>query len=201
MALGALSQSLQGTASYKDFTDAITQGKQTDSAPVTYYPFSAAYNAGWRGGRDQIALSAAINLAFRGAGSSTTAFDNKRYRAQGNFIYLRSPPLEHVMDPEGGFLSAFRLLVFADYAHATLLDPLPAQASYWNLTSLGAGVRSTVLKTLHLDVDYGAPLAAAAALILGLGLLPQAAGAWANKDYAYRKSIALDAKAAGISDG
>jgi biopolymer transport protein ExbB len=42
---------------------------------------------------------------------------------------------------------------------------------------------------------------AAATLALGLGLLPQAANAWANKDYAYRKAITVDAKAAGLSEG
>jgi biopolymer transport protein ExbB len=44
-------------------------------------------------------------------------------------------------------------------------------------------------------------LSAALAFVLGLALLPQAANAWANKDYAYRKAITLDAKAAGIGEG
>jgi biopolymer transport protein ExbB len=42
--------------------------------------------------------------------------------------------------------------------------------------------------------------AAAAAVVLGLGLAPQAANAWANKDFAYRKAITVDAKAAGTTE-
>jgi biopolymer transport protein ExbB len=42
---------------------------------------------------------------------------------------------------------------------------------------------------------------ALAALILALVMAPQAANAWANKDYAYRKQITVDAKAAGLAEG
>ena len=40
-----------------------------------------------------------------------------------------------------------------------------------------------------------------AALLLAAVMAPQAASAWANKDYAYRKAITLDAKAAGLPEG
>lgn len=218
---GAFTQSLQGSFAYKKFTDAITQGEQSTTSPVTYFPISGTYNAGWRGDHDLIAFSTAVNFAFRGVGSSTDAFDNKRFRAQGNFLYLhgsmswqhdlplaaqvygevdgqvsneplisneqfsaggqgsvrgyllsdalgddgthaslelRTPPLEHLIDPEGGLFSALRLLAFVDYAHTSLLSPLPEQDANFELTSAGFGLRSTLLSTLHLDLDYGDPL-------------------------------------------
>jgi hemolysin activation/secretion protein len=218
---GGFSQSVQATVAYKDFTDAITVGEQSNTAPVTYFPVAATYNAGWRGDKDLVALSGAVNFAFRGLGSSTEAFDNKRFRAQGNFLYfrgsaswqhdlpfaaqvygeadgqvsneplisneqfsaggsgsvrgylqsdalgdegvhatieLRTPPLEHFIDPTGSFISGLRVLAFADYAHASLLSPLPEQGADFEMTSVGIGLRSTLLKTLHLDMDYGDPL-------------------------------------------
>jgi biopolymer transport protein ExbB len=44
-------------------------------------------------------------------------------------------------------------------------------------------------------------IAAFAAGLVALAALPGAAHAWASKDYAYRKAITLDAKAAGVAEG
>jgi hemolysin activation/secretion protein len=219
--LGKFSQSVQLSLAYKHFTDAISQGAETNTSPVTYFPVAASYTASYRGDKDLVSASAAVNFAFRGVGSDHNAFDNKRFDAQGNFLYLhasaswqrdlpwaaqaygevdgqvsdeplisneqfaaggqgsvrgyllsealgdegvhgtfelRTPPLEHYADPEGGFVSALRLLAFTDYAHADLLEPLAEQKANFDLLSVGLGLRSTLLKTLHLDVDLGDPL-------------------------------------------
>jgi hemolysin activation/secretion protein len=219
--VGQFNQSVQASFAYKDFVDEISQAGQTNDAPVTYFPITATYNAGYRGEKDLVSASATVNFAFRGLGSDTQAFDNKRFNAQGNFLYLhasaswqhdlplaaqvygevdgqianeplisneqyavggegsvrgyllsdglgdegahatielRSPPLEHWMDPQGSLFSAFRVYVFGDYGRAMLLDSLPQQQSSFDLASTGIGFTSLLLKRLHLDLDAGVPL-------------------------------------------
>jgi hemolysin activation/secretion protein len=87
---GPFSQSLQLSLSYKDFTDQISESSQVDTAPVAYWPVSAGYTAGLRLPKDLISANAAVTFAFRGVGSDEAAWDNKRYLAQGNFVYLHA---------------------------------------------------------------------------------------------------------------
>jgi hemolysin activation/secretion protein len=224
--VGKFNQSVQASFAYKRFVDEISQAGQTDDAPVTYFPITATYNAGYRGEKDLVSASATVNFAFRGVGSDHDAFDNKRFNAQGNFVYLhataswqhdlplaaqiygevdgqianeplisneqyavggegsvrgyllsdglgdegahatielRSPPLEHWMDPQASFWTGFRVYVFGDYGRAMLLDSLPQQQSSFDLASTGVGFTALVLKRLHFDVDAGVPLEAVGA--------------------------------------
>lgn len=219
---GGLASSLQFSIAYKDFTDAISvvdpTGASTSTTPITYYPLSLAYNASYRGQVDQFGLSVALNFAFRGLGSDQDEFDNKRYRALGNFIYLRASAnwrrdfgddtfvyaevegqvsnqplisneqfsgggagsvrgylqseilgdqglrfstelrLRSIVSPDNRWISDLRPVLFADAAHAWLLDPLPEQESEFDLASVGLGLRSTLLQALHFDFDVGQPL-------------------------------------------
>ncbi|MEI9992999.1 MAG: ShlB/FhaC/HecB family hemolysin secretion/activation protein [Rhizomicrobium sp.] len=107
--LGDYTQSLQAGFAFKHFTDVVSITGQSNDAPITYYPLSVTYNASWRGEQDLVNLSAAVNFSFRGLGSSSDAYDAKRYRALPNFVYLRaSANLQH------DFASGWQLYLESD---------------------------------------------------------------------------------------
>jgi hemolysin activation/secretion protein len=86
----ALSDSFSFGADFKDFSeDTQLAGAPATAAPIRYAPFSAGYNAtrNDEGGSWQYGTSAV--LAFRGIGSSDAEFNNKRYKATGNFFVLK----------------------------------------------------------------------------------------------------------------
>lgn len=89
---------------YKHFQQLITvPGSAVPiETPVTYYPFNLTYNAGWTGQRSQTDLSAGVTLHTRGVGERRTSFDNNRYRADSNFIYLRGD-VAHTQQLAKGF--------------------------------------------------------------------------------------------------
>ena len=72
------------------------------NTPIDYYPFSLAYSAGWNTKKSFTELNASLNTHFRGMGSKTETFDNKRYNADGSWLYLRGD-LTHTHDLPGGF--------------------------------------------------------------------------------------------------
>jgi hemolysin activation/secretion protein len=74
---------------YKDFQQNVSLGGATSPTPITYYPISAVYSAGWQGATGLTQLDIGPTFGVRGLGSDGIAFDNKRYLGQGNFIYLR----------------------------------------------------------------------------------------------------------------
>jgi hemolysin activation/secretion protein len=82
-------QYLQGSFAWKDFNDTVSQGGQTNPAPITYYPLSFTYVGTLRQPNDLLSFNAGITMSFRGLGSNQPAFDNARYNADGNFIYLK----------------------------------------------------------------------------------------------------------------
>jgi len=87
---------------YKHFDqDFITTGS-TVASPITYYPISLDYNAALVTENSTTELSAAVVAGTRGAGSNTAEFDNRRYNADGSFLYLRGD-LSHTHDLPLGF--------------------------------------------------------------------------------------------------
>jgi hemolysin activation/secretion protein len=80
---------LQGSFAWKDFNDTVSQGGQSNAAPITYYPLSLSYVGTLRGPRDQLSFNAGLTMSFRGLGSSTADFDNARFRADGDFLYFK----------------------------------------------------------------------------------------------------------------
>ena len=78
-------------------------------APVTYFPISAMYSANWTGRNSTTDLNFSVTLNLRGVSSVPqegsgwpTAFNNLRYNADDNFIYLRGD-LSHSHDLPAGF--------------------------------------------------------------------------------------------------
>jgi len=87
---------------YKHYEQNVLLGLDTTSTPTSYYPFSIAYTGSWLGKGSLTELNAAVVLGFRGMGSTETSFDNARYLASGDFIYLHGD-LSHEHDLPGGF--------------------------------------------------------------------------------------------------
>jgi hemolysin activation/secretion protein len=85
-----VSDSFTFGADFKDFSeDTRLAGASATAAPIRYAPFSAGYNAtrndeggSWRYGTSAV-------FALRGIGSSDAEFNNKRYKATGNFLVLK----------------------------------------------------------------------------------------------------------------
>ncbi|MEO5913104.1 MAG: POTRA domain-containing protein [Luteolibacter sp.] len=94
-------QSFSFGMDYKNFQEDIVVGKDTVSSPIEYYPLVANYNASWIGKDGFTELNHSLNFHLRGMGSSETDYANKRYEADGDYVYLRSD-LSHVHDLKGG---------------------------------------------------------------------------------------------------
>lgn len=87
---------------YKNLDEDIVLGKDVIAAPIEYYPLSASYNGNWMTDNSFTALNASLNLALRGVGSDEDEYANKRFNADGSYVYLRSD-LAHTRDLPAGF--------------------------------------------------------------------------------------------------
>jgi hemolysin activation/secretion protein len=74
---------------FKHFDEDVTIAGKLTQTPIDYYPMSLGYAAGWVGGKGFTELNASMNMHFRGMGGDTIEFDNKRYNADGSYLYLR----------------------------------------------------------------------------------------------------------------
>jgi hemolysin activation/secretion protein len=87
---------------YKDFDQVVTTTGVPTAAPITYYPLSANYSAAWAPKGSITSANVGVTLGLRGIGSTAQEFDFNRFKADANFIYLRSD-LSHQHDLPGGF--------------------------------------------------------------------------------------------------
>ena len=94
-------QSFNFGIDYKNFDEDVVIGKDTIASPIEYYPISANYGATWMEDKHFTELNASLNFHLRGMGSDETDYANKRYNADGSFIYLRGD-LAHTHDLKGG---------------------------------------------------------------------------------------------------
>lgn len=202
----------------KHFDQNVTVGNTKTVAPITYFPLSAVYGATWLGKGYETDLNAGVNLHLRGTGSGPAAFDAKRFKGDGGYLYFRGD-LSHAHDLPVGFqifgkvqgqianeplldseefsggglgtargylesevvgdnallgslelrspslnhwcekaLNEWRVYVFFDGGTLTINDPLPEQASYFNLASYGVGSRLRFRDHFNGSVDVGIPL-------------------------------------------
>ncbi len=82
---------------YKDFEQTTTTLELPDGlpveiidqVPVTYVPFSIAYNATWAGKGYTTEFNAGLTVGLRAFGSDPVEFDNARHGADGSFVHLR----------------------------------------------------------------------------------------------------------------
>ncbi len=95
-------QSLTLGFDYKRFDENVLFGGEEISTPIAYYPLSAFYGATWTGKKGFTEFNTGVTFHLRGMGSDTVEFDNKRYNADGAFIYLKGD-ISHTHDLPGGF--------------------------------------------------------------------------------------------------
>ena len=87
---------------HKHFDQNVTIAGQLEPTPVTYYPFSLNYTATWAPKGSITTADAGVTFAARELGSNTAEFDVNRFKADGNFFYLRGD-LSHQHDLPAGF--------------------------------------------------------------------------------------------------
>ncbi|MGL4401623.1 MAG: ShlB/FhaC/HecB family hemolysin secretion/activation protein [Luteolibacter sp.] len=87
---------------WKNLEEDIVIGDDVIPAPIEYYPLSANYNASWMGDKGFTALNASLNFSLRGVGADEEDFANKRFNADGSYIYLRTD-LAHTRDLDDGW--------------------------------------------------------------------------------------------------
>lgn len=105
---GQYSQSLAFAVTRKHFDQNITFGTETSKAPVTYIPLSVTYQGQSIGEKASSTISLGATAGFRAGGSDAQAFDNQRYRANANFLYVKAEG-GHVRTFADGFSLAGRL--------------------------------------------------------------------------------------------
>ena len=102
-------QSLNLGFDYKHFNERIRFSSSEIFTPITYFPLSAAYSATWTGEKKEgekltpwiTDFNLSANFHARGLGDTSAAFDSKRFKADGNYIYLRGD-LSHTRElPRG----------------------------------------------------------------------------------------------------
>lgn len=94
-------QSFHFSIDRKNFSEDLVIGSDVISSPIEYYPLSAGYSAVWWADKQFTELNTSLNLHLRGMGSDESAYENKRYQSDGNFIYLRGD-VSHTREVMGG---------------------------------------------------------------------------------------------------
>ncbi|QIF05760.1 ShlB/FhaC/HecB family hemolysin secretion/activation protein [Roseimicrobium sp. ORNL1] len=102
--LGNYYQSLSFGLDWKNFDEDVVVGDDTFSTPIQYWPISINYGGSWLGKDKKSFTEFNTNVTFhvRGTGSDPFEFDNKRYLADGAFIYFRGD-VSHQHDLPRGF--------------------------------------------------------------------------------------------------
>lgn len=87
---------------YKHFSQDLVIGESYVGTPITYFPGSVNYNAAWVGKGYTTELNGSIVASLRGVGNDQYEFDNRRYNADGGFLYFRGD-LAHTRELPLGF--------------------------------------------------------------------------------------------------
>ena len=88
----SFSQSASVGWDYKRYyeLDTFSTTHQLTSAPITYYPLTAAYAADWTAARSLTNLTMSLEMGLSGLGSARAQFYNKAYDAPPGFAVLRA---------------------------------------------------------------------------------------------------------------
>jgi hemolysin activation/secretion protein len=92
----------------KHFDQNVTIGGVSVPTPVTYYPATANYSATWSSKGSITDMNLGVTFSGREVGSDTAEFDFNRFKARGNFIYLRGD-VSHEHELPGGFQAYAKL--------------------------------------------------------------------------------------------
>jgi hemolysin activation/secretion protein len=95
-------QSLSAGIDYKHFDQNVKIGSNAVVTPITYYPIGATYTATWQGKHSSTEADVGVTFHMRGMGGGSADFNNNRYNADANFIYLHGD-LSRTQDLPRGF--------------------------------------------------------------------------------------------------
>ncbi len=93
--------SLSGGLDFKHFDQDLTLGETNISTPIDYLPVSLTYSGTHIGPRHSTDVNATLVFNLRGVGSPSGEFDDKRYKANGGFTYVRADA-SHIQDFRNG---------------------------------------------------------------------------------------------------
>jgi hemolysin activation/secretion protein len=94
---------------YKNFEETVgLAGSTAVKTPISYFPFSVAYSASLRDNGGVTSFNAGVNLSFRGAVARESEFEDTRYKARGNYIFMTAG-LERSQKLPGEFSLLVRL--------------------------------------------------------------------------------------------
>jgi hemolysin activation/secretion protein len=99
---GKYFHSLSTGFDYKKFEEDVTLDGESFSTPIDYWPASLAYSGGVVNEKSFTEINALASWHFRGLGSSALDFDNKRFEADGSYLYFRGD-VSHTQDFDNGF--------------------------------------------------------------------------------------------------
>lgn len=83
------SHTLTFGADYKDAAQSVVGSADTIDTPITYTPLSVHYSGAFAGKQAATQFDIAANFNLRGVRDNESEFANKRFKAKGNYIYLR----------------------------------------------------------------------------------------------------------------
>jgi len=87
--IGDYNHTLVAGADYKEFEETVAlTGSDGVKTPISYFPLSIAYSSSLLDASGITSFNAGVNLVFRGAVSNPHQFDDKRYKARGNYIFM-----------------------------------------------------------------------------------------------------------------
>ena len=81
--------SLRFGLDYKHYNQGLTTSGSTERTPIDYYPFDLGYTASRIGKKSDTEFSGDLVFHFRQMGSTGSSFENSRYNADGNYVYLK----------------------------------------------------------------------------------------------------------------
>lgn len=102
-------QSLNIGFDYKNFDQNVVVGLTTDVTPISYYPFSLAWDGTWITPKSTTEINAGVTMHFQGMGSKDSSLERNRLGADGNFIYFRGD-ISHEHELPGGWQIYGRVL-------------------------------------------------------------------------------------------
>lgn len=74
---------------YKDFDQAVTQsGQDSGHTPIQYLPFTLGYEGSWKRDGSLSQASLAAHFSIRGLGNHPAQFEEKRFKARADYLYL-----------------------------------------------------------------------------------------------------------------